>query len=145
LLDSVAKVDLEVLLLPPRRGELDFGAVQLRTQSDRARARVVKMAGGKRARRVSAVTPRGGRPPNSDERGGTEDEAEDQGRYDENPRLHSVGFLLPAQNCGGVVPLCPVWRPDRRNCSKAPHGLLFTDPRRTPSAGQALRAFRASG
>jgi hypothetical protein len=103
------------------------------------------MAGGKRARRVSAVTPRGGRPPNSDERGGTEDEAEDQGGCDENPRLHAVGFLLSTQDCGWVIPLCPVGRPDRCSCSKASHGLLFTDLRRTPSAGQALRAFRASG
>jgi hypothetical protein len=42
-------------------------------------ARVSNVAGGQGARRVCAVPPAGGRPPNPNERGAAEDEAEDEG------------------------------------------------------------------
>ena len=79
LLNGVAKLDLEVLLLPQRFEEVALDTVELFAQHCGTLARVPNVAVGQDARRVCAVPPAGGRPPNPNERGAAEDEAEDEG------------------------------------------------------------------
>jgi len=87
LLNGVAKFDLEVLLLPQSFEKVAIDTMELFAQHCGTLSRVPNLAVGQDARRVRAVPPARGRPPNAHERGAAKDEAEDERGHHENPRL----------------------------------------------------------
>jgi hypothetical protein len=79
-----------------------------------------------RAPRLGGCPGEGG-PPNPHKRGGTQDEAEDEGGCDENPRLYAVCFLVSTQSRSMGIGMHSDGRPRRSDCSNALHRLLFTN------------------
>jgi len=130
---SFSKLELEVPLPPQRCGEVGLGAVQLSAQFRRACIRVMQTAFGQRARRVCPIAVTSGRAPNPHERGGTEDEAEDEGGRNEHPRLRPVHSPASSQSRGTGIGVESLGRPRRSDCSNAPHRLLFTNRYLTPA------------